>query len=69
MNCHNQVLADDPRLALVRETPPVGSEVGADPPGADYVYFSTIPSTSIAGSVVSSHGPINQMEEVYHFSH
>ena len=68
MNCHNQVLKDDPRLALVRESAASGEpipwvQVHACPISS----ISTIRSTSTAAiSCVECHGQINHMDEVYH---
>ena len=69
MNCHNQVLKDDPRLALVRESAASGKpipwvQVHRVP---DYVYFNHSVHVNRGISCVECHGPINKMEEVYHF--
>ena len=68
MNCHNQVLKDDPRLALVRESFSTGKpipwvQVHKVP---DYVYFNHSVHVNRGISCVHCHGQINQMEEVYH---
>ena len=68
MNCHNQVLKDDPRLALVRETAASGKpipwvQIHKTP---DYVYFNHAVHVNRGISCVECHGQINQMEEVYH---
>ena len=69
MNCHNQVLKDDPRLAIVRESADqqYADSVGADPHRCRITSISTIPSTSRRGiSCVECHGRIDQMDEVHH---
>lgn len=68
MNCHNQVLKDDPRLALVRESVATGRpiawvQVHKVP---DYVYFNHSVHVNRGISCVECHGRIDQMEEVYH---
>lgn len=69
MNCHNQVLKDDPRLALVRESAQTGQpipwvQVHRVP---DYVYFNHSVHVNRGISCVECHGRIDKMEEVYHF--
>ena len=68
MNCHNQVLANDPRLALVRESALSGKsipwvQVHKVP---DYVYFNHSVHVRRGVSCVECHGQINKMDEVYH---
>jgi len=68
MNCHNQVLKDDPRLALVRETAASGKpipwvQIHKTP---DYVYFNHAVHVNRGISCVECHGQIDKMEEVYH---
>ena len=68
MNCHNQVLPNDPRLALVRESAATGKpiewvQVHKLP---DYVYFNHSVHVNRGVSCVECHGQINQMDEVYH---
>jgi hypothetical protein len=68
MNCHNQVLKDDPRLALVRESAATGKpipwvQVHRVP---DFVYFNHSVHVNRGISGVECHGPVNKMEEVYH---
>jgi hypothetical protein len=68
MNCHNQVLKDDPRLALVRESAATGNpipwvQIHKTP---DYVYFNHSVHVNRGISCVECHGQINKMEEVYH---
>ena len=68
MNCHNQVLKDDPRLALVRESAATGKpipwvQIHRVP---DFVYFNHSVHVNRGVSCVECHGQINQMEEVYH---
>jgi hypothetical protein len=69
MNCHNQVLKDDPRLALVRESAQTGKpipwvQIHRVP---DYVYFNHSVHVDRGISCVECHGRVDQMEEVYHF--
>jgi hypothetical protein len=68
MNCHTQVLKDDVRLALVRESAQTGKpipwvQVHKVP---DYVYFNHAVHVNRGVSCVECHGQINQMVEVYH---
>ncbi len=68
MNCHNQVLKDDPRLALVRESAASGRpiewvQIHRTP---DYVYFNHSVHVTRGISCVECHGQINQMDEVQH---
>ena len=68
MNCHNQVLKDDPKLALVRDSAATGKSI----PwvwihkAPDYVYFNHSVHVNRGVSCVECHGQINQMDEVYH---
>jgi hypothetical protein len=68
MNCHNQVLKDDPRLAPIRESAATGKpvewvQVHKVP---DYVYFNHSVHVNRGISCIHCHGEINKMEEVYH---
>ena len=68
MNCHNQVLKDDPRLALVRESAATGRpipwvQIHKVP---DFVYFNHSVHVDRGISCVECHGRIDQMDEVYH---
>jgi hypothetical protein len=68
MNCHNQVLKEDARLQLVRESAASGKsipwvQVHKLP---DYVYFNHAVHVNRGVSCVECHGQINQMDEVYH---
>ena len=68
MNCHSQVLKDDPRLAIVREsatnnTPIPWVQVHIVP---DYVYFNHEVHVARGISCVECHGRVDQMDEVYH---
>ena len=68
MNCHSQVLANDPRLALVRESAQTGKsipwvQIHKVP---DYVYFNHSVHVRRGVSCVECHGQINKMDEVYH---
>ena len=68
MNCHNQVLKDDPRLALVRESAASGRpipwiQIHKVP---DFVYFNHSVHVNRGISCVECHGRIDQMDEVRH---
>ena len=68
MNCHVQVLKDDARLALVRESAATGEpipwvQIHKMP---DYVYFNHSVHVNRGVSCVECHGQINRMDEVYH---
>ena len=68
MNCHNQVLKDDPRLALVRESAANGVpipwvQIHRVP---DYVYFNHSVHVRRGISCVECHGRIDEMDETYH---
>jgi hypothetical protein len=68
MNCHSQVLKDDPRLALVRES----AQSGAPIPWVqihklpDFVYFNHSVHVNRGISCFECHGRIDQMDEVHH---
>jgi hypothetical protein len=68
MNCHSQILKDDPRLAIVRESAATGKpipwvQVHITP---DYVYFNHSVHVMRGISCVECHGRVDQMDEVYH---
>jgi formate-dependent nitrite reductase cytochrome c552 subunit len=68
MNCHTQVLKDDPRLAPVRESAATGRpiewvQIHKLP---DYAYFNHSVHVNRGLSCVECHGQINDMDEVYH---
>lgn len=68
MNCHNQVLKDDPRLEPIRESAATGKpvewvQIHKLP---DYVYFNHSVHVNRGISCVHCHGEINKMEEVFH---
>lgn len=68
MNCHSQLLKEDPRLQLVRDSYQSGQtipwvQIHKVP---DYVYFNHSVHVNRGISCVSCHGQVNQMEEVYH---
>ncbi len=68
MNCHSQVLKDDPKLALVRESAATGKpipwvQIHRTP---DYVYFNHSVHVSRGISCVNCHGQVNEMDVVYH---
>ena len=66
MNCHNQVLKEDPRLALVRESAQTGKaipwvQVHKLP---DFAYFNHSVHVNRGISCVHCHGQIHKMDEV-----
>lgn len=68
MNCHNQVLKDDPRLQIVRDSAETGQpipwvQVHKVP---DYVYFNHQVHVRRGMSCVECHGRVDQMDEVKH---
>jgi hypothetical protein len=68
MNCHNQILANDPRLALVRDSyftgkPIAWVQIHKTP---DYVYFNHSVHVNRGVSCYHCHGEINKMDEVRH---
>lgn len=68
MNCHNQILPNDPRLALVRESFTTGKpipwvQIHKLP---EYVYFNHSAHVNRGVSCVECHGQINHMDEVRH---
>jgi len=68
MNCHSQVLKDDPRLAPVRESAASGKpiqwiQIHKLP---DFAYFNHSVHVNRGISCVECHGRIDQMDEVYH---
>ena len=68
MNCHNQVLKDDPRLQIVRDSATNNTaipwvQVHKMP---DYVYFNHSVHVTRGISCVACHGRVDQMEEVRH---
>jgi formate-dependent nitrite reductase cytochrome c552 subunit len=67
MNCHNQVLKDDPKLAVVRDSYASGKpikwvQIHKLP---DYVYFNHSVHVNRGVSCVECHGQINHMDEVH----
>jgi formate-dependent nitrite reductase cytochrome c552 subunit len=68
MNCHNQVLKDDDRLAVVRDSYATGKpipwvQIHKLP---DYAFFNHSVHVNRGVSCVECHGQINHMDEVYH---
>ena len=68
MNCHNQVLKDDPKLQVVRDSAASGKpipwvQIHKMP---DYVYFNHSVHVNRGVSCVECHGRIDKMDEVYH---
>jgi hypothetical protein len=68
MNCHSQILKDDPRLAIVRESAKNNTlvpwvQIHKTP---DYVYFNHAVHVTRGFSCVECHGRVDQMDEVRH---
>jgi hypothetical protein len=68
MNCHLQVLKDDPKLAVVRDSFATGKpipwiQIHKTP---DFVYFNHSVHVNRGISCVHCHGQVNQMDEVVH---
>ena len=68
MNCHSQVLKDDPRLPIVRDsatnnTPIAWVQIHTVP---DYAYFNHEVHVRRGISCVECHGRVDQMDEVHH---
>lgn len=68
MNCHSQVLINDPRLAPVRESAATGKpipwiQIHKLP---EFAYFNHSVHVNRGISCVECHGRIDQMDEVYH---
>jgi hypothetical protein len=68
MNCHTQVLKDDPRLALVRESAATGKPIAwiQIHKVPDFAYFNHSVHVNRGISCVECHGRVDQMDEVYH---
>lgn len=68
MNCHNQVLKNDPRLKVVRESAKTGKPIAwvQIHKVPDYVYFNHEVHVRRGISCVKCHGRIDQMDEVHH---
>ena len=67
MNCHSQILVNDARLALVRESYGTGKpipwvQIHKMP---DFVYFNHSVHVNRGVSCVECHGQINEMDEVH----
>src|SRR5215212_4795676 len=66
MNCHNQVLKDDPRLALIRESAQSGKpvpwvQIHKMP---DFVYFNHSVHVNRGISCIHCHDQVNKLDEV-----
>jgi hypothetical protein len=59
LNCHNQILKDDPRLAVVRDSVQSGQPV-------PWVQIHKVPDYVYFNHCVHCHGEINKMDEVFH---
>ncbi|OHE81617.1 MAG: cytochrome C [Verrucomicrobia bacterium GWF2_62_7] len=68
MNCHSQVLPNDPRLAPIRDSVKTGAPVPwvQIHRTSDFVYFNHAVHVNRGVSCVSCHGQINKMVEVRH---
>ena len=68
MNCHSQVLKDDPKLALVRDSYATGKpipwvQIHKTP---EFVHFNHAVHVNRGVSCVECHGRVDQMDEVRH---
>ena len=68
MNCHNQVLKEDPKLEVVRDSFATGEpipwvQIHKVP---DYVYFNHSVHVNRGVSCVECHGRVDEMDEVEH---
>ena len=68
MNCHSQVLKDDPKLALVRDSYATGKpipwvQIHKVP---EFVYFNHAVHVNRGVGCVECHGRVDQMDEVRH---
>ena len=68
MNCHAQILKDDPRLAIIRDsaknnTPVPWVQIHRVP---DYVYFNHEVHVRRGFSCAECHGRVDEMDEMYH---
>ncbi len=68
MNCHSQVQKDNPKLQAVRDSWNTGQPVNwvQIHKTPDYVYFNHSVHVNRGVSCYSCHGPVNEMEVVYH---
>ncbi|MCX6898135.1 MAG: cytochrome c3 family protein [Verrucomicrobia bacterium] len=68
MNCHSQVLPNDPHLAPIRDSVKTGAPVPwvQIHRTSDFVYFNHAVHVNRGVSCVSCHGQINKMVEVRH---
>ena len=68
MNCHNQVLKDDPRLKIVRDSAETGKPIAwvQIHKVPDYVYFNHEVHVRRGMGCDACHGRIDQMDEVRH---
>jgi len=68
MNCHNQVLKDDPRLKIVRDSAETGQPIAwvQIHKVPDYVYFNHEVHVRRGMGCDACHGRIDQMDEVRH---
>lgn len=71
INCHSQVLASDPKLALVRDSHKTGAPIEWKHIHKlpDYAYFNHSAHVNRGVSCVECHGRVDQMDEVYHAKH
>ena len=68
MNCHSQILKDDPRLAILRDSAKNNTPVPwvQIHPVPDYVYFNHEVHVRRGFSCVECHGRVDEMDEMYH---
>lgn len=68
LNCHNQIQSDHPALEPIRQSAATGEPVPwvRIHKTPDYVYFNHAVHVNRGISCIECHGPVNEMEEVYH---
>lgn len=68
MNCHTQIQANSPKLAVVRESYTKGNPINwiRIHKAPDYVYFNHSAHVNRGVSCVSCHGKVNEMAVVWH---
>jgi len=69
MNCHSQVQKENPKLKPIRDSWATGKPVNwvQIHKTPDYVYFNHSVHVNRGVSCFSCHGPVNEMEVVYHY--
>ncbi|MCX8107492.1 MAG: cytochrome c family protein [Verrucomicrobiae bacterium] len=68
MNCHNQVLSEDPRISSLRSKLELGEPIGWTRIHRlpDYVFFNHAVHVNRGVGCVECHGQVNQMDSMIH---